>query len=75
MKYKGILKKRSGKDSDRASISGKSDQADIAEEADENSCDVLTAESEKRRYSDAWLLDSGCTNHMCSKRKWFSTPP
>jgi len=30
----------------------------VVKETDENSCDVLTAESEKDKYSDAWLLDS-----------------
>ena len=41
--------------------------------SDENSCDVLTAESGKGKYSDTWLLDSGCTYHMCPKGEWFST--
>ena len=27
----------------------------------------------KSKYSDAWLLDSGCTYHMWPKREWFST--
>jgi len=49
MKYKEILKKRGGKDSDRANTSGKSDQAGVVEEAYENSCDVLTAESGKEK--------------------------
>ena len=43
-----------------ASISEKSDQAGVVEKADEDSCDVLTAESGKGKYSDTWLLDSGC---------------
>jgi len=33
----------------------------------------LTVESEKDKYSDAWLLDSGYTYHICPKREWFST--
>jgi len=33
----------------------------------------LTAELGKDKYSDSWLLDSGCTYHMCPKREWFST--
>jgi len=64
MKYKEMLKKRGGKDSDRASTSGKSDQVGVVEKADENPCDVLTTESGKEKYSDAWLLNSGCTHHM-----------
>lgn len=22
---------------------------------------------------DVWFLDSGCSNHMCGKKKWFAT--
>ena len=33
----------------------------------------MTAESGKGKYTDAWLLDSGCTYHMWPKREWFST--
>jgi len=73
MKYKKMLKRKSDKNSDEASTSEKSDQARVVEEADEDSCDVLTAESGKNKYSDAWLLDSGCTYHMCPKREWFNT--
>ena len=36
MKYKEMLKKKDGKDSD--GTSGKSDQAGVVEEADENPC-------------------------------------
>jgi len=53
MKYNEMLKKKSGKDSDGVSISEKSDQAGIVEEADEDSCDVLIVESGKGKYSDA----------------------
>ena len=24
-------------------------------------------------YSDRWIMDSGCTHHMCPNREWFST--
>ena len=68
-----MLKRKGGKDSDGASTSGKLNQAGVVEEADEDSCDVWTAESGKGKYSDAWLLDSVCTYHMCPKREWFST--
>ena len=68
MKYKEMLKRKGGKNSEGASTSGKLYQARVVEEADEDLCDVLTAESGKDKYSDAWLLDSGCTYHMCPKR-------
>ena len=41
MKYKEMLKKKGGKNSDGAS--GKTDQAGIIEQADEHSFDILTA--------------------------------
>jgi len=59
MKYKEMLKKKSNKDSDGASTSGMSDQAGAVEQADKDPCDILTAKSEKGKYSDTWLLDSG----------------
>jgi len=69
MKYKEMLKRKDDKDSNRSSTSGKSDQARVIEEADEDSCDVLTTKSRKGKYSDAWLFDSGCTYHICPKRE------
>ena len=53
MKYKEMLKKKNGKDSDGASTSGKLDQSGVIEEADEYSCDVLTVELGKGKYLDA----------------------
>ena len=73
MKYKEMLKRKGSKNSDGTSINGKSDQPGVVEEAHEDSCGVLMAESGKDKYSDAWLLDAGCTYHMCPKREWFST--
>ena len=52
MKYKKILKRKGGKDFDQVTTSGKSDQAGVIEETDEDPCDVLTAESEKNKYSN-----------------------
>jgi len=48
MKYKEMLQRKSDKDSDDASTSEKSNQVGIVEEAHEDSCEVLTAESGKR---------------------------
>ena len=66
MKYKKMLKKKSGKNSYGASE--KAGQAGIVKQADEDPCDVLTAQSGKGKYSNVWLLDSGCTYHMCYKK-------
>ena len=59
--------RKGGKDFDRASNSGKSDQAEVVEEADVDSCDVLTAESRKEKYSNAWLFDSGAHTTCAQK--------
>ena len=64
-----MLKKKSGKDTDGANISEKSEQVDVIEETDKNPCDVVTTQLGKGKYSDAWLLDSGCTYHMYPKRE------
>ena len=72
MKYKEMLKKCC-KDFDKASTSGKSLQAGVVKEAYENPCDVMTTQSGKEKYSDAWLFDSRCTYYMCPKSEWFST--
>ena len=50
-----------------ASTSEKSERAGVVEEAYKNQFDVLTALPGKKKYSDAWLLDSECTYHMCPK--------
>jgi len=62
-----MLKRKGNKDADGPSTSGKSNQAGVVEEADKDSCDILMAESGKDKYSDAWLLDSGCTYHCTQK--------
>ena len=53
IKYKEMLKRKDNKNSDGAGTSGKSDQVRVVEEVDEDSCDVLTAELGKDKYSDA----------------------
>ena len=73
MKYKEMLKIKGSKNSDEASTSRKSDQAGLSKQHMRIYDDVLTAESGKGKYSDAWLLDSGCTYHICPKREWFNT--
>ena len=47
MKYKEMLKRKGGKNSNGASTSGKSDQVRVVEEVDEDSCDVLIASHKK----------------------------
>jgi len=45
MKYKEMLKRKGDKNPDGTSTSGKSDQVGVVKLADEDPCDVLTAES------------------------------
>ena len=75
-KYKEILKKKGGPRIDGASTSGnQSNQAGVAKEAVEEPCNVLSVNPDrgKGRFSDFWLLDSACTNHMHPSKEWFST--
>jgi len=60
----GDAEEKSGKNSNGASTSEKSEQASVIKEADENPCDILTAQVGKENYSYAWLLNLGCTYHM-----------
>ena len=34
---------------------------------------VLFATSTKKGSASDWVLDSGCTCHMCPQKDWFST--
>ena len=57
MKYKEMLKKKDGKDSDKTS--GKADQVRAVEQIDENTRDVLTVQSGKDEYSMFGYLTRG----------------
>ncbi|KAK9725463.1 hypothetical protein RND81_05G145200 [Saponaria officinalis] len=35
--------------------------------------DLVLVVQEKKHLGDRWVLDSGCTSHMCSKREMFLT--
>ena len=48
----------------------KSGEADVAEE---NSYGELLIVSNDSQTNQDWILDSGCTFHMCPNRDWFST--
>ncbi|KAE8734764.1 hypothetical protein F3Y22_tig00000715pilonHSYRG00142 [Hibiscus syriacus] len=34
-------------------------------------CELLTTVEGRKRYADIWLIDSGATYHMTSRREWF----
>src|SRR3954470_15159280 len=67
--YRDEVSKLTGRDSDRGKTSGKSEAGVVEEDL----CEVLIAQSERKKSLDVWLLDSACTYHMCSMREWFST--
>jgi len=68
MKYKKMLKKKDGKESDGVSTSRKSEQVNIIEEADENPCDVLTAQSRKESTQILGYLARGA-HTICAQKK------
>ncbi|KAG8489413.1 hypothetical protein CXB51_017856 [Gossypium anomalum] len=42
--------------------------------ADENGDDfLLVSTSDNTKLTSEWILDSGCSFHMCPNREWFST--
>ena len=50
----------------------KSDNSDSASVASEKEVELLLV-SQGNNLSDAWILDSRCTYHMCPNREWFDT--
>ncbi|KAG8472618.1 hypothetical protein CXB51_034307 [Gossypium anomalum] len=57
----------------RAAESNKEDVAS-ANLADENGDDfLLVSTSDNSKLTSEWILDSGCSFHMCPNREWFST--
>ena len=67
MKFKEMLKRKGNKYSDGASTM-ESQIKPGCRKADDYSCDVLMAMSEKSKYSNAWLLDSGGAHITCAQR-------
>ncbi|KAK5832860.1 hypothetical protein PVK06_016665 [Gossypium arboreum] len=54
----------------------KSNEEDVAGAnlADENGDDfLLVSTSDNTKLMSEWVLDSGCSFHMCPNREWFST--
>ena len=54
---------------------GSSGEADVAEKDEGGASDgeVLMVSGGNTKTSEEWILDSGCTFHMCPKRSWFHT--
>ncbi|KAG8493142.1 hypothetical protein CXB51_010505 [Gossypium anomalum] len=59
----------------RNKITAESNEEDVASAnlADENSDDfLLVSTSDNSKLMSEWILDSGCSFHMCPNREWFS---
>ncbi|KAL6228383.1 hypothetical protein ACLB2K_002333 [Fragaria x ananassa] len=51
---------------------GSSSTANIVIRKDEDDCELLVVTSTSNAFRD-WILDTGCTFHMCAIREWFDT--
>ena len=48
-------------------------EANYAELEDEEEILLMSyVELNQSRREDVWFLDSGCSNHMCANKEWFS---
>ncbi|KAL6133219.1 hypothetical protein ACLB2K_065456 [Fragaria x ananassa] len=51
---------------------GSSSTANIVIRKDEDDCELLVVTSSSNAFRD-WILDTGCTFHMCAIQEWFDT--
>ncbi|KAG7553691.1 GAG-pre-integrase domain [Arabidopsis suecica] len=54
-------------------VEGKANYAEADGEEDEVLLMAFTGESENESKEEVWFLDSGCSNHMCGDKSWFSS--
>ncbi|KAL4291509.1 hypothetical protein GQ457_14G011390 [Hibiscus cannabinus] len=45
--------------------------ANTSDDGDVLCCEASTAMEGRKRFADIWLIDSGATYHMTSRREWF----
>ncbi|KAE8715738.1 hypothetical protein F3Y22_tig00110160pilonHSYRG00308 [Hibiscus syriacus] len=45
--------------------------ANTSDDRDALCCETSTTVEGRKRYADIWLIDSGATYHMTSRREWF----
>ncbi|KAK9169101.1 hypothetical protein Syun_001241 [Stephania yunnanensis] len=65
---KGHLKK------DCWSLKNSDPQGNVASTSNDGAalcCEAATTTKSRKRFSDAWIIDSGATYHMTSRREWF----
>ncbi|KAG8502380.1 hypothetical protein CXB51_000443 [Gossypium anomalum] len=59
---------------DKRAAEGNEEDVAGANLADENGDDfLLVSTSDNSKLTSEWILDSGCSFHMCPNREWFST--
>ena len=67
--------KLKNKEKEKAAAKGKhvsgSGEADVAEVGSDG--ELLTVSGGGSSLPDAWIMDTGCTFHMCPNRDWFHT--
>ncbi|KAK9146344.1 hypothetical protein Sjap_006247 [Stephania japonica] len=65
---KGHLKK------DCWSLKNSDPQGNVASTSNDGAtlcCEAATTTKSRKRFSDVWIIDSGATYHMTSRREWF----
>jgi len=65
-------KLKNKKEKEEKNQSKKPAMADCVVES-ESDGDILVATTSGKGVDDDWVLDSGCTYHMCPYRDWFTT--
>ncbi|XP_059671098.1 uncharacterized protein LOC132316642 [Cornus florida] len=65
--------KKDKKESKDKSTSNSSDIAGVAEESSSDVENILSVSISDCHSSSEWVLDFGCSYHMCPNRDWFST--
>ncbi|KAE8678869.1 hypothetical protein F3Y22_tig00111402pilonHSYRG00400 [Hibiscus syriacus] len=45
--------------------------ANTSDDGDALCCEVSTTVERRKRFADIWIIDSGATYHMTSRREWF----
>ncbi|KAI3772590.1 hypothetical protein L6452_03780 [Arctium lappa] len=58
------------KNKDKGNGSSSQSHADVAED---DTGDLMVVTDDVKASPPEWILDSGCTYHMCPNRDWFST--
>ncbi|KAI4303367.1 hypothetical protein MLD38_039008 [Melastoma candidum] len=64
-------KEKDGQDNDAGKQKLETADAGVAEQ--ETYDFMLVTEDSKPKYKEQWILDSGCSYHMCPNRDWFTT--